>query len=795
MTKTKALFIVMLLTGLCSAQTITHVFDFVKENRSTDEMVSYWKTGVQNYAQGGNSPLRCTINQSISGLSSQCITAGWPCSNSALISISGFTGTSGTLTFSTATQSLTAGTTLFLFGFGSTGLNGQMVTVLSTGLTTTQFEAVVGGSGYTRGTGQAVIPPVGWCEPTLCTAPTGPEVAPGDTCPQITTGKCYRSAAGECTATGDYIPLVEENPSTTNADVDHGQNAFLAEVYRLTGRQRQQQGSYAVMEWDPLAPGTNGGLAYFAQNDIPYYATLYNTYGLADNHHSSQGGPSFPSHAFLFAASSCNWTDNPNTTKAGSDSDPGEIAGFNSDTTCGASHSGSAWPYTYVGNIPTTSSVGTQYYGGTCTASPSTSCICPCAAGQKCANIASCSDVTDCGSSSPTCSTSNTIGGASGSPCCSYQTIADVIENGLWSGTSESGRPVGQPAWGYYSNNNDSTPSITAPAYFQNIYFNPTRFSQHVFQDTNSPCTPSWKNCDNAVLDSVVASCTGMCSGQNATACSKDSDCGGNGPCVDSVGASAGGPAGSVACKLPPVVFSVPTLSVNLDHPHDGPMTEGMNWTQARLTPIFANSYVYYHSIAFLTHDDWGGYYDHVAPTVVDLQPTDGFRVPLTCIGPYCKNQITHTYFNFSSELKCIEDIFGLSNINSRDAAATDACAGAGWQMGSSGGSGYNLYDTLYVSCGASFSVIGVSSGAVTNLTQWAGGASCSPTTNMATTCLRGGSSSPCGSGATITLASTPSLANNIDGMVNTSQTAIPALGSTVTNPTTFVGKFSGRMQ
>ena len=71
------------------------------------------------------------------------------------ITVSSFTGTSGTLTFTTATQAYTSGETVVLSGFtgGNTGLNNQAVTVLASGLTTTAFEAVVTGSGYSSGAG------------------------------------------------------------------------------------------------------------------------------------------------------------------------------------------------------------------------------------------------------------------------------------------------------------------------------------------------------------------------------------------------------------------------------------------------------------------------------------------------------------------------------------------------------------------------------------------------------------------------------------------------------------------
>jgi hypothetical protein len=81
----------------------------------------------------------------------------------AAVAITGFTGTSGTLTFS-ASNSFSAGNTIALHGFTSpnTGLNGQTVTILSTGLTGSVFEATVTGSGYSSGIGAGSVT-VGSC--------------------------------------------------------------------------------------------------------------------------------------------------------------------------------------------------------------------------------------------------------------------------------------------------------------------------------------------------------------------------------------------------------------------------------------------------------------------------------------------------------------------------------------------------------------------------------------------------------------------------------------------------------
>jgi hypothetical protein len=68
--------------------------------------------------------------------------------------ITSFSGSSGTLIFqSTAGYQPGATPTLNNFAGANIGLNGQVVTVLPTGLSLTQFEAVVIGSGYSSGSG------------------------------------------------------------------------------------------------------------------------------------------------------------------------------------------------------------------------------------------------------------------------------------------------------------------------------------------------------------------------------------------------------------------------------------------------------------------------------------------------------------------------------------------------------------------------------------------------------------------------------------------------------------------
>ncbi len=63
-------------------------------------------------------------------------------------------------------------------------------------------------------------------------------------------------------------------------------------------------------------------------------------------------------------------------------------------------------------------------------------------------------------------------------------------------------------------------------------------------------------------------------------------------------------------------------------------------------------------TVIFLTWDDWGGFYDHVAPPTVDKLGY-GLRVPAMVISPYAKKSfIDHQVLSHDAYLKFIEDIF-----------------------------------------------------------------------------------------------------------------------------------------
>ncbi len=73
-----------------------------------------------------------------------------------------------------------------------------------------------------------------------------------------------------------------------------------------------------------------------------------------------------------------------------------------------------------------------------------------------------------------------------------------------------------------------------------------------------------------------------------------------------------------------------------------------------------------------ITWDDWGGWYDHVAPQVINSYEY-GFRVPLIVVSTYAKpGYISHVTHDFGSILKFTEEVFGLPSLGYADSTADD---------------------------------------------------------------------------------------------------------------------------
>ncbi len=97
----------------------------------------------------------------------------------------------------------------------------------------------------------------------------------------------------------------------------------------------------------------------------------------------------------------------------------------------------------------------------------------------------------------------------------------------------------------------------------------------------------------------------------------------------------------------------------------------GENWTVQQVNAVM-NSPFWKSSLIIVTWDDWGGFYDHVAPPQLDAWGL-GFRVPAIVISPYTKpGFIGHRQTEHSSIAKTIENLFGLASLTDRDGKAND---------------------------------------------------------------------------------------------------------------------------
>jgi phospholipase C len=113
------------------------------------------------------------------------------------------------------------------------------------------------------------------------------------------------------------------------------------------------------------------------------------------------------------------------------------------------------------------------------------------------------------------------------------------------------------------------------------------------------------------------------------------------------------------------------------DHSDDS-NGSGPSWVASIVNAIGSSSY-WANTAVIITWDDWGGWYDHVAPTVVDDGVSwgsgyvYGFRVPLIVVSPYAKAQyISHVTHDFGSILRFIETTFSLPSLGYADARSDD---------------------------------------------------------------------------------------------------------------------------
>jgi phospholipase C len=119
---------------------------------------------------------------------------------------------------------------------------------------------------------------------------------------------------------------------------------------------------------------------------------------------------------------------------------------------------------------------------------------------------------------------------------------------------------------------------------------------------------------------------------------------------------------GAVTWVMPPGYAS--------DHAGENNGT-GPSWVASIVNAIGISNY-WDDTAIIVTWDDWGGWYDHVAPSIVNSYEY-GFRVPLLVIAKSAKRgHISHVTHDFGSILKFIESNWDLPSLGYADQYADD---------------------------------------------------------------------------------------------------------------------------
>jgi phospholipase C len=120
----------------------------------------------------------------------------------------------------------------------------------------------------------------------------------------------------------------------------------------------------------------------------------------------------------------------------------------------------------------------------------------------------------------------------------------------------------------------------------------------------------------------------------------------------------AGGKLASLSYVIPRAIYS--------DHANVT-SNRGPDWVATVVNAIGTSAY-WKHTVVIVVWDDWGGWYDHVTPTILSAYG-DGFRVPALVISPYAKQgYVSHQRRDFGSILRLVENHFALPSLGQNDA-------------------------------------------------------------------------------------------------------------------------------
>jgi phospholipase C len=126
----------------------------------------------------------------------------------------------------------------------------------------------------------------------------------------------------------------------------------------------------------------------------------------------------------------------------------------------------------------------------------------------------------------------------------------------------------------------------------------------------------------------------------------------------------------------------LPSLAIVTPSPassqHNGDsLTKGDNWI-GQVVGAIMNGPDWDSTAIFVFWDEWGGFYDHVAPPQRG-NISFGFRVPLIVISPYTRvgagtrgGFVSHTFFAFESLIRFVDANWALPPLNPRVARAND---------------------------------------------------------------------------------------------------------------------------
>ncbi|HVN68226.1 MAG TPA: alkaline phosphatase family protein [Candidatus Binatia bacterium] len=125
--------------------------------------------------------------------------------------------------------------------------------------------------------------------------------------------------------------------------------------------------------------------------------------------------------------------------------------------------------------------------------------------------------------------------------------------------------------------------------------------------------------------------------------------------------------------SLPAMSWVIPDAQ-NSDHPGYSSGDNGPAWIASVVNAIGQSQY-WDSTAVIIVWDDWGGFYDPVAPPLPrDDQGGPGFRVPMLVISPYVQvgtgsqgGYVSHTVYGFGSILRFVEDTFNLGRLGTTD--------------------------------------------------------------------------------------------------------------------------------